>query len=85
MRTDLVTHALDMAIATLHPAAGVIIHSAAPRQYTSGEFDWYCTANHIRRSLGRTGVCYDNAVSESFFATYKKELTTHGRGQTSPA
>jgi transposase InsO family protein len=24
--------------------------------------------------MGRTGTCYDNAVSESFFATYKKEL-----------
>ena len=30
--------------------------------------------HHVRRSLGRTGICYDNAVSESFFATYKKEL-----------
>ena len=28
----------------------------------------------MRRSLGRTGICYDNAVAESFFATYKKEL-----------
>src|ERR1039457_2937152 len=34
----------------------------------------HCTENNIRRSLGRTGICYDNAVSESFFATYKKEL-----------
>ncbi|MFV0461567.1 MAG: integrase core domain-containing protein [Actinomycetales bacterium] len=25
-------------------------------------------------SLGRTGSCFDNAVSESFNATYKKEL-----------
>ena len=24
--------------------------------------------------MGRTGTCFDNAVSESFFATYKKEL-----------
>ncbi len=43
-------------------------------QYTSGAFDRYCTENGIRRSLGKTGICYDNAVSESFFATYKKEL-----------
>ena len=43
-------------------------------QYTSSVFDEYCTENNIRRSLGRTGICYDNAVSESFFATYKKEL-----------
>ncbi len=27
----------------------------------------------IIRFLGRTGTCYDNAVAESFFATYKKE------------
>ena len=43
-------------------------------QYTSQEFDEYCRRHHIRRSLGRTGVCWDNAVAESFFATYKKEL-----------
>src|SRR5450631_3120151 len=43
-------------------------------QYTSSAFDEYCARNNIRRSLGRTGICYDNAVSESFFATYKKEL-----------
>ncbi|GLY20140.1 hypothetical protein Kisp01_71540 [Kineosporia sp. NBRC 101677] len=43
-------------------------------QYTSKEFARYCRKNRIRRSLGRTGICFDNAVSESTFATYKKEL-----------
>ena len=33
-----------------------------------------CAKNKIRRLLGRTGICYDNAVAESSFATYKKEL-----------
>jgi putative transposase len=74
MRTSLVTDALDMAIAKRTPAAGVIFHSDRGTQYTSSEFDTYCRDNKIRRSLGRTGVCYDNAVSESTFATYKKEL-----------
>ena len=74
MRTSLVTDALDMAIATRKPAAGVIFHSDRGTQYTSGEFDTYCKKAGIRRSLGRTGTCYDNAVSESTFATYKKEL-----------
>ena len=50
-------------------------------QYTSSVFDAYCTENNIRRSLGRTGICYDNAVSESFFATYKKELI-HTQGHS---
>ena len=74
MRTSLVTAALDMALAARKPAAGVIFHSDRGCQYTSSVFDSYCKENDIRRSLGRTGICYDNAVSESFFATCKKEL-----------
>ena len=74
MRTELITEALDMAIADRRPPAGVIFHSDRGSQYTSREFAEYCKKNHVRRSLGRTGICYDNAVSESFFATYKKEL-----------
>jgi transposase InsO family protein len=50
----------------------VIFHSDRGCQYTSSVFDAYCTENKVRRSLGRTGICYDNALSESFFATYKK-------------
>jgi len=74
MRTELVTAALDMAISSRRPAGKVIFHSDRGTQYTSRDFDTYCTKNNIRRSLGRTGICYDNAVAESFFATYKKEL-----------
>ena len=74
MRTDLITEALDMALTQHPPARDVIFHSDRGTQYTSGDFDSYCKKNNIRRSLGRTGICYDNAVAESFFATYKKEL-----------
>jgi transposase InsO family protein len=74
MRTDLVTAALDMAITRRRPPPGVIFHADRGTQYTSAQFDQYCTKHRIRRSLGRTGICYDNAVAESFFATYKKEL-----------
>lgn len=74
MHTSLVTDALDMAIARRRPTTRVIFHSDRGTQYTSKEFDRYCDKNNIRRSLGRTGICYDNAVSESTFATYKKEL-----------
>jgi transposase InsO family protein len=34
----------------------------------------FCRANDVRPSVGRTGICYDNAVAESFFGTLKKEL-----------
>jgi putative transposase len=33
-----------------------------------------CAKAGISRSMGPTGVCWDNAVAESFFATLKKEL-----------
>lgn len=74
MRTSLVTDALQMALTRRRPPAGVIFHSDRGSTYTSKEFHTFCQQNNIRRSLGRTGICYDNAVSESTFATYKKEL-----------
>ena len=74
MRTSLVTDALQMAITHRNPPPGVIFHSDRGTQYTSHEFDDFCRHHSIRRSLGRTGICYDNAVAESFFASYKKEL-----------
>jgi putative transposase len=74
MRTSLVTDALDMALRRRQPTRRVIFHADRGTQYTSKEFADYCKNNRIRRSLGRTGICYDNAVSESTFATYKKEL-----------
>lgn len=74
MRTTLVTDALTMALKSRRPKGKVIFHSDRGTQYTSHEFAKFCKKNKIRRSLGRTGICYDNAVAESFFASYKKEL-----------
>lgn len=74
MRTSLVTDALTMAVRHRKPSKNVIFHSDRGTQHTSHEFDRFCRKNKIRRSLGKTGICYDNAVPESFFATYKKEL-----------
>lgn len=31
----------------------------------------------MRPSVGRVGTCYDNALAESFFASIKKECTSH--------
>ena len=45
-----------------------------PEQYTSAEFNRYCTRVKVRPSMGRTGVCWDNAAAESFFATLKNEM-----------
>jgi putative transposase len=43
-------------------------------QYTSAEFARFCQANGVRTSVGRTGVCWDNAAAESFFAALKNEM-----------
>ena len=74
MRTELITEALKMALENRGWPEGVIFHSGRGCQYTSVDFAKFCKDNKIVRSLGRTGICYDNAVAESFFATYKKEL-----------
>jgi transposase InsO family protein len=74
MRTSLVTDALHMAIDGGHVVADAIFHSDRGTQYTAAEFAAFTAKNGIRRSLGRTGVCWDNAVAESFFAALKNEM-----------
>jgi len=74
MRTSLVVDALAMAIDAGHVDAEAIFHSDRGTQYTSAEFHRFCKANLIRPSVGRTGVCWDNAAAESFFAALKNEM-----------
>lgn len=74
MRTELVTDALAMAIERRRPSRGVIFHADRGSQYTSIEFVEFCVDNGVRNSVGRTGICYDNAAAESFWATLKKEF-----------
>ena len=51
-------------------------------QYTSKEFHQYCQGIQVRTSVGRTGVCWDNAVAESFFSALKNEMFHHQRFPT---
>ena len=74
LRTSLIVEALAAALVTRRPPAGMIFHSDRGCQYTSREFADFCAENGVTRSMGRRATCFDNAVSESFFATYKKEL-----------
>jgi putative transposase len=74
MRTSLVTDALQMAVDGGHVGDNAFFHSDRGTQYTSAEFVKFCADRGIRRSLGRTGVCWDNAAAESFFATLKNEM-----------
>jgi len=74
LRTALVTDALEMAARNITIRAGeTIFHSDRGCQYTSQEFAEVADSMGIRRSLGRTGTCYDNAWAESFNGTLKNE------------
>ena len=76
MRTELIIDALHAAVryrgGVIRP--GVIFHSDRGSQYTSNEFGKVCKYYKIRQSMGRRGMCYDNAAAESFFSTLKREL-----------
>ena len=74
MRTDLVANALRMACNQRRPPAGVVFHSDRGCQYTSGDYAALAAELGVTLSLGRKGQCWDNAVSESWFATFKNEL-----------
>jgi transposase InsO family protein len=74
MRTELVADALRMACVHRRPPAGVIFHSDRGCQYTSRDFAALAAELGVTLSLGRKGECWDNAVSESWFATFKAEL-----------
>jgi transposase InsO family protein len=72
MRTSLVVDALKVA-ADSYDIRGAIFHSDRGTQYMSDEFAATAETMGLRRSVGRTGVCYDNALAESFNAAVKVE------------
>jgi putative transposase len=76
MRTELISDALHAAVFRRggRIPAGLVFHSDRGSQYTSHEYGVVCRLYKIRQSMGRRGVCYDNAGAESFFATIKREL-----------
>jgi transposase InsO family protein len=92
MRTDLVLDALKMAVAARggdKAVAGVTAHADRGSQYTSTDYIDYCqdASRQLRPSVGRTGVCWDNAVAESFWESLKREclqgriFTTRAEGR----
>ncbi|WP_307558032.1 IS3 family transposase [Streptosporangium lutulentum] len=72
-RTELIKDAVRMAVGTGLIEPDAVFHSDRGSNYTSEEFGRFLTGLQIRRSVGRTGVCYDNAMAESFFGALKNE------------
>ena len=79
---ELIGDALTMALVHRRPPPGAVFHSDRGCQYTSRDYATLAARHRIRLSVGRTGVCWDNAVAESFFATIKRELIDTRRWAT---
>ena len=73
-RTPLIDAAIAMAAGNIELAPGCIFHSDRGSNYTSAAFAQTLRSLDLRASVGRTGICWDNAIAESFFATLKNEL-----------
>ena len=73
---NLVCGALDAAVATRgrRRMDVTIFHTDRGGEYTSAACIAACERLGLRRSMGRTGSCLDNAVAESWFASLKVEL-----------
>src|SRR5690625_3925246 len=53
---------------------GLVFHADRGVQYTSQTLFETCEELGVLQSMGRTGVCWDNAMAESFWATLKTEF-----------
>jgi putative transposase len=73
-KTPLIQRAIEMAARNHSLADKAIFHTDRGSNYTSGEFARTLKKLNIRHSVGRTGICYDNAMAESFNAALKNEL-----------
>jgi len=79
MRTELVECALQNALACRAPASKLVHHSDRGSQYASASYRALLVRHGIECSMSRKGNCWDNAVMESFFGSFKQEWANHHR------
>ena len=77
LRSELACDALRMALEHRKPRGELLHHSDRGVQYASESYQRLLADHAIEPSMSRTGNCWDNAVTESFFSTAKRELTHH--------
>jgi transposase InsO family protein len=82
LTTSFALDALSMAILARGPASGLVHHSDRGCQYASDEYQRVLAQHGIVCSMSRKGDCWDNAVAESFFATFKTELVHDAHWKT---
>lgn len=72
-QTPLISRAIKNAARNRKLAPKAIFHSDRGSNYMSAEYGKTLDRLNLRRSAGRTGICYDNAMAESFFGVLKNE------------
>ncbi|MCX5207675.1 IS3 family transposase [Streptomyces sp. NBC_00237] len=72
-QTPLISRAIRNAARNRKLSKGAIFYSDRGSNYMSGEFGKTLERYGLRRSAGRTGICFDNAMAESFFGVLKNE------------
>jgi transposase InsO family protein len=71
---EMVTEAIDAAVAGRGGRCrGTILHSDRGGEYTARLTARACFRHGLRRSMGATGICWDNSPAESFWSTFKHE------------
>ena len=74
LETSLVKEAMQRALASRRPAAGLLHHSDRGSQYASSAFRALLQSWQIEPSMSGPACCYDNAAMESFWSTLKTEI-----------
>lgn len=71
---EMVTAAIDDAVAVRGGGCrGAILHSDRGGEFTAHLTARACFRHGLRRSMGATGICWDNSPAESFWSTFKHE------------
>ena len=65
-----------------HVPTKIVFHTDRGTQYASPQIHSVCEELGIDQSMGRSGVCFDNAMAESFFATLKTEFYNRSHWST---
>ena len=74
LHADIVTKAIEGAYRARNPLAGLIFHSDRGSPYASDAVRRKLMGSGTRQSMSGKGNCYDNAITETFFSSLKKEL-----------
>ena len=74
MRAELVLDALRDAVRSRYGhVTGTIFHTDRGGQFVDEDVVAFCAKFQIKRSMGKTGSCYDHASAESFWSIFKHE------------